>query len=91
MTSNKNKSNFKKDENLSTCIEEILKINNDENERSFNSKNLSYYEKFLFLCISPNLDNFKVTYDTINLSTCLQNRNITRSKSSTFFILLIKK
>lgn len=85
MTSNKNKSNFKKDENLSTCIEEILKVNNDENEqRSFNSKNLSYYEKFLFLCISPSLDNFKITYDTLNLSTYMQKRNIARSKSSKF-------
>lgn len=83
ITSNLIKSNFKKLETLSSIMDEIIKIkNNDSNERSFNTKNLEIYEKTFFVCISPNLDNFKLISDTLSISANIQKTNNSRSKSS---------
>lgn len=84
ISSNKIKGNLKKNDTLLSNIEEILKVGNNESDKNFNSNNLQIYEKTLFICVSPNLDNFKVTYDTLNLSTSVQ-RSVgieNRSKSS---------
>ena len=91
ISSNKIKSNLKKLETLSANIEEILKVNPNDPEKNFNTNNLLIYEKFLFVCVSPNLDNFKNTYETLNLANSIQKSSDNRSKSSKIYFLLTFK
>jgi len=83
ISSNKIKQNLKKSDNLSLNLEEILRISsNESSEKSFNVNNLSIYEKFLIICVSPSLENFKITYDTINFSNYDKKAEENCSKSS---------
>ena len=86
ISSNKIKQNLKKLDNFTSNIEEIL---TNSSEKSFNVNNLSIYEKFLFICVSPSLENFKLTYDTLNFSN-FEKFAENRSKSSKNHVFSMK-
>lgn len=83
ISSNKIKSNLKKLEVLSTNVEEILRFN--DLEKNFNTISLQIYEKFLFISVSPNLENFKLTYDTLSFANSKQRLTENKSKPSILF------